>query len=289
MSRNVLMALTLVAAVRISAAKPPEDFSNSIGMKLKLVLPGEFMMGAPESDGNAIEDERPQHRVRITKPFFLSVTEVTQEQYRNVMQVNPSFFRGDNLPVERVTWNDAAKFCKRLSAKEDRVYRLPTEAEWEYACRAGSSGRYCFGEQATHLGEFAWFSHNAGAITHSVGEKTANAWGFFDMYGNVMEWCGDWYESDYYLRSPTEDPRGPSDISDRVCRGGAYAFAAAHCRSTSRYRFASDFHTYSLGWLGFRVVLCPQDQAEHPQKNPDVKVIKTDSMRFGERSATHGE
>jgi len=176
----------------------PINTTNSIGMRLVLIPPGEFQMGSPAGDGVASSDEKPHHNVRITKPFYLGVCEVTQEQYERVMAQNPSRFKGDpQRPVGYVSWTGAAEFCRKLSEKEGVTYRLPTEAEWEYACRAGTTTRYCFGDDEASLGEYAWY----GSVgRYPVGEKTPNAWGLCDMHGNVWEWCADWYDADYYAK-----------------------------------------------------------------------------------------
>ena len=172
----------------------PNVITNSIGMKLVLIPAGEFLMGSPESDSDAPDEEKPQHKVRISKPFYLGVTEVTQEQYERVMGENPSRFKGDpQRPVEKVSWEDAVAFCRKLSEKEGRTYRLPTEAEWEYACRAGSQTKWSFGDDDSALKEYAWYLDNADSTTHPVAQKKPNAWGLYDMHGNVWEWCQDWY------------------------------------------------------------------------------------------------
>jgi eukaryotic-like serine/threonine-protein kinase len=143
------------------------------------------------------------------------VYEVTQGEYERVMGTNPSHFKGDpRLPVETVSWQDAMTFCERLSAlpaerSAGRVYRLPTEAEWEYACRAGSTTIYSFGDSEGSLGDYAWYDSNSGSKTHPVGQKRPNAWGLYDMHGNVWEWCSDWYDGSYYASSPVDDPTGP--------------------------------------------------------------------------------
>ena len=263
-----LLSLGLVIAVRHSSAvEPPKEITNSIGMKLVLIPAGEFMMGSSESPeelakafpGTApgwFQDEFPQHKVRITKPFYLGVTEVTQDQYERVMRKNPSTFSKtgggadqvkeidtSNFPVELVTWDDAVEFCKRLSTKEGQTYRLPTEAEWEYVCRAGSTTRYFFGDDPTKLAEYAWFWDKGDKSkwqTHPVGRKKPNSWGLYDMHGNVWEWCGDWYGEDFYAKSPTDDPAGPTTGSVRVYRGGGWNLAASSCRSASRYGYRPD-------------------------------------------------
>ena len=204
-----------------------ETVTNSIGMKFKLIPAGEFMMGSSESPEELakafpgtkpewFEDERPQHKVRITKPFYLGVTEVTQEQYEKVMGKNPSCFsktgrecgrvKGtdtSNFPVEKVSWDDAVEFCKKLSAKEGETYRLPTEAEWEYACRAGSTTRYCFGDDESQLGEYAWFGENSDGTNASGGQKETERLGLVRHARQRVGMVQDWYERGL-LREITE-------------------------------------------------------------------------------------
>ena len=225
----------------------PVEITNSIGMKLALIPSGEFQMGSPAEAIDAelrlhgyngpwarlLPGELPQHRVRITKPYRLGVTEVTQEQYQRVMGVNPSKFQGDpNRPVEQVSWDDAVEFCRRLSELPGekavkRHYGLPTEAQWEYACRAGStvplqskadpSARL---EEEKILRDYGWFGANSDGQTHAVGQKRANAFGLNDMHGNVAEWCADWIQPDYYAKSPVDDPSGPPAGTHRVVGAG---------------------------------------------------------------------
>lgn len=196
--------------------------TDGIGMKLVLIPPGEFLMGSAAGDSAAYDNERPQHLVRIPKPFYLGISVVTQEQYEHVMGSNPSWFKGAKLPVECVSWEDAVAFCQRLSESEGQTYRLPTEAEWEYACRAGTTTRYAFGDDEAILDRNTWCSRNSGGSTQPVGQLRPNAWGLFDMLGNVFEWCADWYGADYYANSPTEDPTGPDAGTSRVLRGGSW-------------------------------------------------------------------
>jgi formylglycine-generating enzyme required for sulfatase activity len=183
----------------------PVQITNSIGMKLNLIPPGEFVMGSPESEPKRYDDET-LHLVKIAKPFYLSSHEVTQQQYEQVMGENPSAFSGlgdlkdrvsgidtSQFPVEQVNWYDAVEFCRKLSNEEGVEYRLPTEAEWEYACRAGTTTAYSFGNDVAQLGEYAWYDANSKNTTHPVGELKPNAWGLYDMHGNVCEWCQDWY------------------------------------------------------------------------------------------------
>ncbi len=237
------------------------EVTNSIGIKLAFIPSGEFQMGSPDSDPDASDLEKPQHTVRITKPFYLGVTEVTQEQYERVMGTNPSNFKGAQLPVERVSWEDAVEFCRKLSGlpaerSAGRMYRLPTEAEWEYACRAGSKTKWSFGDSESSLGDYAWWSGNSARQTHPVGQKKPNAWGLYDMQGNVREWCSDWLVLAYYRSSPTDDPQGPATGSFRVHRGGSWGDGAGYCRSAYRSGLAP---SNRRGSLGFRLALSSVD------------------------------
>ena len=250
-----------VAAPSSSAVSPGSEpnvpggmeVTNSIGMKLRLIPAGEFMMGSPETE-SVRENDETQHGVSITKPFYLGVTEVTQEQYQKVMGTNPSEFKGPQNPVEKVSWAEAVEFCGKLSAMPaektaGHVYRLPTEAEWEYACRSGTTTAYGFGDDASRLGDYGWFRSNSDSGTHPVGEKKPNAWGLYDMHGNVWEWCQDRYGD--YPSGSAMDPTGATSGSYRVCRGGSWFNGARICRSAYRIRGAPGDRD-SL--LGFRVL-----------------------------------
>jgi formylglycine-generating enzyme required for sulfatase activity len=225
--------------------------TNSIGMVLVEIPAGEFLMGSPDSDREASADEKPQHRVRITEPFYLGICEVTQSQWERVMGSNPSRFKGADQPVENVSWADCQEFIRRLNGRaEERggAYRLPTEAEWEYACRAGSTTVYSFGDSAWSLGDFAWYQSNSGSRTHAVSQKRPNAWGLYDMHGNVSEWCQDWHDSGYSRSSPRDDPQGPAGGSDRVVRGGSWFSFARNCRSADWRGSRPSLQIYNLGF-----------------------------------------
>lgn len=202
---------------------------------------GSFTMGSTNGDS----DEKPSHQVTISRPFYIGEYEVTQAEWRAVMGSNPSNFKGDNLPVEQVSWEDCQEFIRRLNAKTGGGWRLPTEAEWEYVCRAGTSGDY-----AGTLDQMAWHGENSGSTTHPVGQKQPNRWGVYDMHGNVLEWCQDWYGDRYYGASPTTDPVGPSSGSYRVFRGGSWTSTAALCRSAFR---SWDEPSYRNIYLGLRL------------------------------------
>jgi len=219
---------------------------NTVGMRLRLIPAGEFVMGCDDSS-----DTRPQHRVKIGRPFYLGIHEVTQAQYRQITGSSPSNFKDDHLPVEQVSWHDTVNFCNQLSLRERKNYRLPTEAEWEYACRAGSTDAYCFGHDPAQLREFAWYEDNSSYRTHPVGLKQPSGWGLYDMHGNVSEWCHDWYLPTYYVDAQKESPRGPMSGSRRVIRGGGWDRNPFCCRSTYR---DSKAPTHRYVGLGFRVV-----------------------------------
>ncbi|MEN3333039.1 MAG: hypothetical protein V7641_2404 [Blastocatellia bacterium] len=207
---------------------------------------GEFMMGS--ENGSAAE--KPVHRVRLSRPFEMGKYEVTQAQWEAVMGNNPSYFKGSNRPVEQVSWHDVQEFIEKLNALNDGyVYRLPTEAEWEYACRAGSNGDY-----SGKLDAMAWCDNNSDQMSHPVGAKQPNAWGLYDMHGNVFEWCQDWYDNNY-AESPSLDPQGPASGSFRVKRGGSWAFPAAFSRSAARDLYSPG---YRFNFLGFRLVRTPR-------------------------------
>ena len=262
------------AGVLVQGSDPesPKAITNSIGMKLVLIPPGEFMMGSPKelieeqqkvhADDkwylSFIRAEEPQHRVRITKPFYLGVYEVTQGEYEQLMGKNPSKFQDATRPVERVSWEDAVAFCRKLSAKEGQEYRLPTEAEWEYACRAGTTTPFSFGgvlngEQANCDGNYPYGTNAKGPYkeqTVPIGSYRPNAFGLYDMHGNVWEWCQDRWDAEYYGKSPSENPPGAASGSGRVIRGGCYVRNARYCRAAYRHGLEPS-HWSSI--MGFRL------------------------------------
>ena len=243
----------------------PVELTDSIGMKLVLIPAGEFVMGGGVSASEVArqvggrpefyENELPHHRVKITKPFYLGMYEVTQAEYEAIMQHNPSRFKGrDNSSVENVRWEDAVEFCRRLSEKDEKEYRLPTEAEWEYACRAGAASQYPSGNDHDRLDEYAWYSDKTGTGPALVGQLKPNAWGLYDMHGNADEWCSDWYGEDYYSGrpNPDKDPEGPETGGERVMRGGGKnSCFARSCRSANRY---GGDPAKKVAYHGFRVV-----------------------------------
>jgi formylglycine-generating enzyme required for sulfatase activity len=232
-----------------TAQRVGDTIINKIGMKFAYIPAGEFMMGSPAGEKERIPDET-QHRVKISKSFMLGVHEVTLAQWKTVMGDNPTQFEDPDLPVERVTWDDAVKFCQKLSEKEGKRYRLPTEAEWEYACRAGTKTMYYAGDEEKDLAEAGWYLGNAEMRTHPVGQKKPNAWGLYDMHGNVLEWCGDWYGE--YAKADAVDPIGPNDGTLRVLRGGSWFPITRLCRAAHRSKHTPD---YRYNFIGFRVTM----------------------------------
>jgi len=241
---------------------------NSLGMKLAWIPPGDFLMGSPDTERGRLRHED-LHAVRITAPFYLGVYEVTQAEYQRVMGRNPSHFQrvaghdAARFPVENVSWTEAEEFCSRLSSlpkeqESQRVYRLPTEAEWEYACRAGTATPYHFGSRLTGReancnGSLPYGTRSQGIFLRrptTVGSYEPNAFGLFDMHGNVSEWCQDWYALEYYEDSPSEDPQGPAQTAYRVSRGGDWRSYPFVCRSAHRY---GAIPTRTSNNRGFRV------------------------------------
>ena len=212
--------------------------------------PGSFVMGSPQSEENRDDDET-QHRVTLSKGFWMGKTEVTQAQWRAVMGDNPSYFKGDDRPVEQVSWEDCQSFVRKLNAQTEGKFRLPCEAEWEYACRAGSATAYGFGNDADQLGAYAWYDANSSGETHAVGQKNPNAWGLLDMHGNVWEWCQDWY-GDY--PGGEADPGGARSGTRRVLRGGSWFSNQCDGRSANRGGNTPDNRS-SL--TGFRLLRTP--------------------------------
>ena len=224
-----------------TAPSPGTQVEGPAGIKFVFIQAGQFQMGSE----NGGLDEQQVHRVVITAPIWMGKYEVTQAEWEAVMGSNPSYFKGRDLPIEKVSWDDCQEFIRKLNAKGDGyTYRLPTEAEWEYACRAGSTGDY-----AGNLDAMGWYDKNSGGKTHQVGQKQANAWGLYDMHGNVWEWCQDWYGP--YPGNSVTNPSGPTTGSARVYRGGSWLIPAAECRSGDR-NAAMPGHGNPT--LGFRLV-----------------------------------
>ena len=259
--RGLLFCLIASFLYVYAFAQEPKEITNSIGMRLVLIPKGTFTMGSPENEKGRDENEA-QHEVTISRDYYLGIHEVTQSQYEKVMGENPSFFQhaAETLdhPVETVTWFDAVKFCKRLSELPEekmagRVYRLPTEAEWEYACRAGSKSAFPLEDEDDlgFLALYGWFKGNSSGQTHGVCQKKPNSWDLYDMHGNVWEWCSDRYGE--YPEGPVIDPVGPDEGSRRVVRGGFWDCDAQYCRSAQRFKRIPSIPPDS--YIGFRVAL----------------------------------
>ena len=252
-------------------AKPatPQAVTTTSGIRMVLLPAGQFVMG----DDGGEDDEKPAHTVSVSA-FYMDVHEVTQKDYVALLGKNPSLTKGDDLPAEQMSWTFAARYCNLRSLKEGLQpcydlgkhppacnfqasgYRLPTEAEWEYACRAGGRGRYAFGDDPRRLAEHAWFEGNARKKTHPVATTRPNAWGLYDLHGNVWEWCHDRYGERYYAESPGKDPRGPATGDERVLRGGGWRSGAEACRCAARFYESPGLADVCFGYeeYGFRCV-----------------------------------
>jgi formylglycine-generating enzyme required for sulfatase activity len=274
---NDLNPAAIESLLRWRSSHPPntlglQRLTNALGMEFVCVPRGTFLMGSSPEERDRYDDEDPHHAVTLTRPFYLGVYQVTQRQYEQVMGRNPSRFAhgrggGPFHPVEQISWNDAVEFCHRLAelpseSKRGYRYRLPTEAEWEHACRAGTETPFAFGRtitahQANFDGNFPYNGGPAGPYrnaTAPVGSYRPNAFGLFDMHGNIWEWCQDWFQDDAYGAGDWIDPQGPQYGHDRVLRGGGWYNNAGSCRSAYRYW---DQPEDSDDDMGFRVVLIP--------------------------------
>ncbi len=258
----------------------PKPITNGSGIEMVAIPAGSFDMGSADQD----ESDQQRHKVHLSA-FVIDKYPVTQEAYEKLIGKNPSLWKGPRRPVEQIRWRDAAAFCNARSLAEGLQaaydtntwacdfdadgYRLPTEAEYEYALRAGSSSDFWFGNSPEDLKRYAWFKGNSPRGTYPVGEKPPNHWGLCDMVGNVWEWCNDWYQADYYQHSPERDPRGPATGQNRVVRGGCWNSKPNFCRAAYRYYeipaytdicFAKDLH----GQIGFRCVKKQTAAPSHP-------------------------
>lgn len=221
---------------------------NLGGIDFLQIPAGEYIMGSPEGEGES--DEHPQHKVYVDS-FWMGKYPVTQNQYKEIMDANPSYFNGDNLPVESISWNKIMEFCDLFNNKYDVKARLPFEGEWEYACRAGTTTKYYWGDQMDE--SYCWYFRNSKAQTHPVGQKKPNKWGLYDMSGNIWEWCMDWYEKNYYKESSRENPEGPTSGKYRVLRGGSWNYVGHYVRSANRFRNLPELK--GRFYYGFRLVI----------------------------------
>ena len=274
MTSKFLASMLILSMALVSEAYPelPEDRpraadpDSAMGLEMLRIPAGTYQRGSPDAEAGRRGDEV-QHTVTISRPFLMGKTQVTQELWQRVIVGNPSRFLGNDLPVERVEWFDAVRFCNRLSEMQGlepayRIsgsdviwdagadgYRLPTEAEWEHACRAGTTTRYHTGDSEADLARAGWYAANSAGKTHPVGRKDPNAWGLHDMHGNVWEWCWDWYGD--YPTDQVKDPTGPPTGTGRVLRGGRWADGSRSCRSASRRNSAPGLES---PFDGFRLV-----------------------------------
>lgn len=255
------------------------DLGNNVTMKLVLIPAGKFQMGSPDSESGRNSNEGPQHEVTISEPFYMGTYEVTQEQYEAVTGNNPSYFKSKTNPVEKVSWNDAAKFCDKLSQKTGKVVRLPTEAEWEYACRAGTKTPFYMGESISSDEANYKSKDEDRQRTVPVGTFKPNGFGLYDMHGNVHEWCSDWY-ADSYANAGNIDPEGPMG-ADHVARGGSWYNSPQYCRSASRAGLLPDFDGKAR--IGFRVVLALKHRP--PKATPIALDDFLNTIRKGDLAA----
>ena len=263
MSSNPADVSTTVSTVSVSPVQVPAVPSNTISddvitipvkdgicIEMVKVEAGTFMMGATSEMKDSYGWEKPVHQVTLTNDYYMGKYEVTQALWQAVMGSNPSEYKGDNLPVETVSWNDCQKFISKLNSLTGRMFRLPTEAEWEYAARGGKESRGYQYSGSSNISDVAWYDENSGSKTHPVGTKQANELGIYDMTGNVWEWCSDWYSS--YSSSSQTNPTGSDSGSARVSRGGGWNCNASYCRLSVRFYYTPDFR---LDILGLRLAL----------------------------------
>ncbi len=254
--------------VRISGP-PPKELTvkvKDISIKMVLIPSGKFAMGTPDGERMHDKNESPIHEVKITKPFYMAATELTYGQYKAVMEDSTLKFDDPSLPVY-LSWNQATEYCAKLSTLQGATFRLPTEAEWEYACRAGSVARWCYpSNDMADLMLFAWFGETSNNKPHPVGRRRPNAWGLYDVHGNLNEWCSDWY-AENYKDAKNVDPTGPADGTLKVIRGGCYSDPHVKCRIGWRFGIKPD-GTYAQN--GMRIVreVAPPTSKPATQEKP---------------------
>jgi formylglycine-generating enzyme required for sulfatase activity len=247
------------------------DVGEGVMMDFVLIPAGDSVMGSPPTELGRRSDESPRHKVTLSRPFYMGKTEVTQVQYEQLMPGNPSEEKGGFYPVARITWGEAVQFCKKLTEKQAKAgrlkageeYRLPTEAEWECACRAGTDRRFSFGGVDDELVQYGWCIENSDEKPHVVALKKPNPWGLYDVHGNVLEWCLDWYALHYPAGNQT-DPTGPAQGTTRVARGGCWMSDLSQCRSAARFSFRPDSRSYMIGFRVMRTIA--EELAEPPKE-----------------------
>ncbi len=254
---HLMLVLSIGSALRSCAPENPDPEATFAGIEFVRIDAGTFFMGSTKTAeelsaiyGDRVfyfESEQPRHEVTLSKAFWMGRYEVTQAQWNALMESNPSAYPGDDRPVDQVTWDECQVFIERLNQLGEGVFRLPTEAEWEYACRAGTDTEFSYGDDLALLPDYCWFWDNSGYQTHPVGLKLPNAWGLYDMHGNVFEWCQDWYDETYYESSPELDPQGPEEGRYKVRRGGTYGRVGSFCRSAFRFWNRPDYRTSTVG------------------------------------------
>ena len=256
--KKICLLMLCILALGLTACSKQEDFGQEESITIPLegceiilnrIEAGSFLMGSYEGVGD--EDELPVREITLTKDYYMGIYEVTQAQWEAVMGNNPSGFKGSDLPVETVSWEDAVAFCEKLSEISGYHVSLPTEAQWEYACRAGSEAKWFFGESDAEYGTYG--ETNMDAKTYSVGSFQPNPNGLYDMYGNVMEWCLDYYRAEY-LADDLTDPKGPESGEAKISRGGGWGGGPDNCRSAYRNACGADSATDGIG---FRIVINP--------------------------------
>ena len=255
-SGGVLFVAVLLLLVRTRRKRTRLQFSMAFMLLLTFVASVGVWGGVRWHEAlkhpEDYHSEHPAHQVTLTRPFYMGKFHVTQDEYQQVMGSNPSHFKGKDNPVETVSWDDAQDFLKKLPEQIKQSIRLPTEAEWEFACRAGTRTAYYSGDSESDLARVAWYGENSKRTTHPVGQKESNFFGVYDMHGNVWQWCQDRYGEDYYSHSETENPQGPPLAAHRSMRGGSWCYYSGYCRSGRRCWEPPDLRT---DYIGFRVVL----------------------------------